>query len=146
METVSNLTGQPIVAILAGKQHKFRQLTLSELFGKFEAEVKNDWLARAHEIGNQMNLSERIEFLSYQSSHPLSPDRSAELVREKINSSVGVSMILDMTHIVENNDDVLPEIVSLMTKTEEQVTVRNLIEELTGTAGIKMEGKDSPKA
>lgn len=144
-ETISSLTGQPIVVTLAGKQHKFRRLTLAELFGKFEADVKTDWLSRAHEMANQLPLEERIEFLSYQAAHPLTAEQSMNLVREKMNSTVGIALIMELTHLVESKDDVLPDIMSLAIDPAEQMVVKGLIEELTGTTGVKVEGKDSPK-
>jgi hypothetical protein len=147
METVSNLTGQPITAVLSGTEHKFRLLTLAELFGKFEADIKNDWMVRAHEMGNQMNMVERIEFLSHQASHPLSAEDSMRLVRDKMNSAKGVELILSLTHLKESNNDNLPEITSLMMSPTDKITVRSLVETLTGTTGVKVEdGKDSPKA
>jgi hypothetical protein len=146
METVSNLTGQPILATLAGKQHKFRQLTLAELFGRFETEVKNDWTIRVNELAKGMPSADKIAYLSYSASHPLSAEDSVTLVREKMNSAKGVELILAMTHQAENSSDVLPEILVLMTDPTDQIAVRGLIEQLTGTAGVKVEGgAESPK-
>lgn len=148
METVSNLTGQPILVTLAGKQHKFRQLTLAELFGRFEAEVKNDWTIQVNELAKGMSGADKIAFLAHSASHPLSAEDSVALVREKMNSAKGVALILSMTHLADNKDDIIPEIISLMTEPTDQIAVRGLMEQLTGTAGVKVEGgaDNSPKA
>lgn len=145
METISNLTGQPILATLAGKQHKFKQLTLSELFGRFEAEVKNDWTAQVHELAKGMTGEDKIAYLSHEAAHPLSAEDSIALVREKMNSAKGIELVLLMAHLVEDKTDVLPEIISLTTEPVDRIAVRGLIEQLTGTAGVKVEGSDSPK-
>jgi hypothetical protein len=148
METVSALTGQPILVTLAGKQHKFRQLTLAELFGRFEAEVKNDWTAQVHELAKGLTGEDKIAYLSHEATHPLSAENSVALVREKMNSAKGVALILSLTHLVEDKNDTLPEIISLMTDPADQIAVRGLVEQLTGTAGVKVEGgaDSNPKA
>jgi hypothetical protein len=148
METVSNLTAQPILATLTGKQHKFRQLTLAELFGRFEAEVKSDWTMQVHELAKGMAGEDKIAYLSHEAAHPLSAENSVALVREKMNSAKGVALILSLTHLVEDKNDTLPEIISLMTEPADQIAVRGLVEQLTGTAGVKVEGgaDSNPKA
>jgi len=147
METISNLTNQPIAVTLAGKQHKFRQLTLAELFGKFEAEVQNDWANRVQQVTVGMSIEDKVVFLSHQASHPLSAEDSVRLVRDKMNSAQGVSLILALTHQVEDKADALPEVVELMSEPVDRLAVQKLIEALTGTSGVKMEGgAEGPKA
>lgn len=147
METISDLSGQPIVVVLAGVSHKFRQLTLAELFGKFEAEVKNDWTARVHEIAAGLPDSDRIAYLSHEAAHPLSVENASNLVKEKMNSALGISLILAAAHIAEGKDDIIPPVIELMSVPADQLAVRGLVEVVTSTKGVKVEdGKDGPKA
>lgn len=149
METVSNLTGQPILATLAGRQHKFRQLTLAELFGRFEAEVKNDWRARIYEMAAGLTGEEKIAYLSHETSHPLPAERVIDLVRMKMESNQGVDLILKWTHLPEDKADVLPLAVVLQTDPADRIAIKALMVELTGTAGVEVKegGADTgPKA
>ena len=149
METVSNLTNQPIVATLAGKSHSFRQLTLTELFGKFEAEVKNDWRTRVYEMAAGLTGDDKIAYLSHETSHPLPAERVIDLVQMKMESNQGVDLILKWTHIPDDKTDILPTAVVLQTNPTDKIAVKALMEELTGTAGVvvKEGGADvDPKA
>ena len=136
METVSNLTGQPIVATLVGKSHSFRQLTLAELFGKFEAEVKNDWRARVYEMAAGLKGEDKIAYLSHETSHILTPDQVIDLVRMKMESNQGVDLILKWTHIPEDKTGVLPLAMAIQSDPADRIAIKALMVELTGTAGV----------
>jgi len=134
METISDLTNQPILVSLSNKQHKFRQLTIAELFGRFEAEVKNDWTARVHDLAKGCKTSEdQVRFLAYSAAHPLSSEEIVGLVREKLGSASGINLLLSMSHILEGVDDLLPSGTELLASPEDQATIRVLLSRLTGT-------------
>lgn len=146
METVSALTDQPVEETLAGKKHKFRRVTLSELFGKYEAVVQNEWRQRIRLMADELGVGERVPFMVSAMSSPPAADQIALLVKDKANSQDGIAMILTLTHIKEDKNDSLPEITDLVTNEVDKVVVKGLIKELTGTAGVSMEeGADSPK-
>jgi hypothetical protein len=69
------------------------------------------------------------------------------LVRDKMNSPAGISLILAWTHLVEGTDDMIPDMTVMAMNPEDTTVIKGLMESLTGTAGIKMEGgKEGPKA
>jgi hypothetical protein len=147
METVSALTDQPVEETLAGKKHKFRRVTLSELFGKYEAVVKNEWRQRIRSMADELDAGERVPFMVSAMNCPPAADQITLLVKDKANSQDGIAMILSLTHLKEDKNDILPDIATLVTNDIDKVVVKGLIKELTGTAGISVEeGKDSPKA
>ena len=145
-ESISDVTNQPILAIINGKEHRFRRLTVAEMFGRFEAEVIADWSRRNHITTAGMAKEERIDFLSFQASHPLSTEDSARLVRDKINSVQGMGLILEITHLKEGSSDTLPEILSLILDPEQQLIIKNLAEKITSVDTVKETGAESPKA
>ena len=146
METVSALTDQPVEETLAGKKHSFRRITLAELFGKYEAVVKNEWRQRVRSMADELDMNERVPFMVSAMNSPPEAGQIALLVKDKANSQDGIAMILSLTHIKEDKSDVLPDITALLTNDVEKVVIRNLIKELTGTAGIVEEGAGGPKA
>ncbi len=146
METVSALTDQPMEETLAGKKHSFRRITLAELFGKYEAVVKNEWRQRVRSMADELDTNERVPFMVSAMNSPPEAGQIALLVKDKANSQDGIVMILSLTHIKEDKNDVLPDITTLLTNDVDKVVVRNLIKELTGTAGIAEEGAGGPKA
>ncbi len=146
METVSALTDQPVEETLAGKKHKFRRVTLSELFGKYEAVVKNEWRQRIRSMADELDAVERVPFMVQAMNSPPAAVQIALLVKDKANSQDGIAMILSLTHIQEDKNDVLPDITTLVTDDVDKVVIKGLIKELTGTAGIVEEGVEGPKA
>jgi len=146
METVSTLTDQPVEETLAGKKHSFRRITLAELFGKYEAVVQNEWRLRIRTMAGELDEGERIPFMVSAMSNPPAANQITLLVKDKANSQEGIAMILSLTHLKEDKNDVLPDVATLVTNDIDKVVVKGLIKELTGTAGISVEeGKDSPK-
>jgi hypothetical protein len=140
METVSALTDQSVEETLAGKKHKFRRITLAELFGKYEAVVQNEWRLRIRTMADELDSGERLPFMVSAMSNPPAANQITTLVKDKANSQDGIAMILSLTHLKEDKNDLLPDITALVTDEIDKVVVKGLIKELTGTAGIPMEG------
>jgi hypothetical protein len=146
METVSALTDQPVEETLAGKKHSFRRITLAELFGKYEAVVKNEWRQRVRSMADELDTNERVPFMVSAMNSPPEAGQIALLVKDKTNSQDGIIMLLSLAHVKEDKDDILPDIVPLMMDKVGKVVIKELIKELTGTAGIVEEGAGGPKA
>lgn len=134
MSTVSTLVALPIKVVLAGKEHEFKRLSLSELFGAFEEAVQKDWMARVRSMAELMQGDDKIQFLSHHVSNPPSGKEVERLVVEKMNSISGITMALKMAHTPSGMQDELPDIAGLMLDKEGKNIIRELVGAVSGTS------------
>lgn len=138
METVANLTRQPFEATFAGKRHKFTPPSISVLFGHFERKVQTEWQERAVQLAEKLPEEKRYGFLSYQASHPLAKEEEVALTKSLMMSTEGAAMILNASHVVEDKDDVLPDVVKLVMNPVDKAELKRLMDEMSGVVGVKL--------